>query len=69
MARFGRKQIAVWVAGLAGIVVPLEVAAAVGAGPDVPAAPFLFEVLIAGSVAGALLLLDTTSWSLMTSRR
>lgn len=69
MARFGGKRIAILAAGLAAIVIPLEVAAAVGSGSEGLATPYLFEVLAASSIVGALLLLDTTSWSLMTSRR
>lgn len=57
------------IAALAGLGISGEAVAELAGGGGTPAMVYLDEVLIAGSIAGALLLLDTTSWSWMTSRR
>ena len=53
----------------AGLGISGEAVAEMAGGAGSPAMIYLDEVLILGSIAGALLLLDTTSWSWMTSRR
>ncbi|MFK7945637.1 MAG: hypothetical protein AB8B85_22385 [Paracoccaceae bacterium] len=55
-------------AALAGVTVPLEAVAEISATASDPTVTYLAEVLILSFIAAALLVLDTTSWSLMTSR-
>ncbi|MEM1300253.1 MAG: hypothetical protein AAGH68_13350 [Pseudomonadota bacterium] len=65
----GLRIALVALAALAGLGVSGEAVAEVAGGTGAPTMLYLGEVLIFGAVAGALLLLDTTSWSWMTSRR
>lgn len=54
---------------LAAICVPLDAFAGSFATQGGPVAFFFAGALFVASLAGALLLLESTSWSLMTSRR
>lgn len=65
----GLRIACVALVALAGSGLSGEAVAEMAGGAGAPAMVYLDEALIIGALVGALLLLDTTSWSWMTSRR
>ena len=54
---------------LIGVAIPGDAVAHIATEAGAPALAFFDELLIAGALVGMLVLLDTTSWPMMTSRR
>ena len=66
---FAMRIGAVALAALVGMILPADATAAIAAETGASAMLYLDELLIAGAILGACVLLDTATWPVLTSRR